>query len=709
MTPVKLFRNRRGERTFRRLVEGSGIDLFETVDDRIIISFNGQFSGDVVIDGDLTVNGTTTTINSTIHVIADNKIVLNDGEIGAGVVTLGTTAGITVDRGSETDVEWCWDESADMWTSFGTLLGGFADPISGTHVGDRDFNDVRYLQNVVEDTSPQLGGNLNVDIFGMTISGEVVLSFSSGGETGVNNIEVVNGIASFGPIIRSVGADTNVDLNLSSKGTGVIKLNGIKTNAFTDANESKLGGIEAFAKDDQDLWETVAGDSGSTVANNSTKTLTIAGTGLISTSMSGDILTISTTATADQTAADIRALGFFDISNDGTTSGLDADLLDGFHSTAFAPIAHVGAGGSAHADVIAAGASGFMTGADKTKLNGIEANADVTDATNVNAAGAVMETDYNAQTILIAVVDNTPLPVVVSASTFVGRKATGDVGTMTVVEARTLLNVESGAAADQNLWATFSSDAGTTTADTTTDTLTVAGGTGISTSIAGDTLTITTPALLNVVEDASPQLGGNLESDTFSITRNSNVVLSFASAGEFAINWIDVANSLTGVGPIVRAVGADTNIDLKLTPKGTGAVSVADATNYETNVTEDDDIPNKKFCDDTYAPLHDTINVQTGTAYTLVLTDDGKLVTMDNVSANTLTIPTNASVAFPIGTRIDVIMKGAGVTTVTGDTGVTVNGVSAGGATIDGQFKGVTIRKAATDTWFMVGAHGTVA
>ena len=45
-------------------------------------------------------------------------------------------------------------------------------------------------------------------------------------------------------------------------------------------------------------------------------------------------------ATADQTAADIRALGFFDTSNDGASSGLDADLLDGQHASAFAAASH---------------------------------------------------------------------------------------------------------------------------------------------------------------------------------------------------------------------------------------------------------------------------------------------------------------------------------------------------------------------------------
>jgi hypothetical protein len=60
---------------------------------------------------------------------------------------------------------------------------------------------------------------------------------------------------------------------------------------------------------------------------------------------------------------------------DGANSGLDADLLDGQQASDFAPATHVGSGGAAHADVVAGGASGFMTGADKTKLDGIEAGA----------------------------------------------------------------------------------------------------------------------------------------------------------------------------------------------------------------------------------------------------------------------------------------------------------------------------------------------
>jgi hypothetical protein len=110
-----------------------------------------------------------------------------------------------------------------------------------------------------------------------------------------------------------------------------------------------------------------------------------------------------------------------------------------------------------------------------------------------------------------------------------------------------------------------------------------------------------------------------------------------------------------------------------------------------------------------YATKTRTTRANTGTTDTLVIGDAGNIVTSSNASAQTVTIPPNSSVAFPVGTQIDIINKGAGVTSVAGGTGVTVNGVSTGTGAIDAQYKAVTIIKDATDTWFMVGAHGTVA
>lgn len=96
-----------------------------------------------------------------------------------------------------------------------------------------------------------------------------------------------------------------------------------------------------------------------------------------------------------------------------------------------------------------------------------------------------------------------------------------------------------------------------------------------------------------------------------------------------------------------------------------------------------------------------SINAQTGTTYTLVLADIGKLVTLSNAGAITLTVPTNASVAFPVGTVIALQQLGVGAITVAGDTGVTINGATPGSeAMTDAQYTSTaSLTKHATDTW----------
>jgi hypothetical protein len=104
----------------------------------------------------------------------------------------------------------------------------------------------------------------------------------------------------------------------------------------------------------------------------------------------------------------------------------------------------------------------------------------------------------------------------------------------------------------------------------------------------------------------------------------------------------------------------------------------------------------------------DDVNAQTGTSYTLVLTDAGKQVTMNNASASTLTIPPNASVAFTVGVRIQVIQLGAGAVTLTAGAGVTVNSLST--SLILGQYQVATLIKQATNTWIAnLGGSGGAA
>lgn len=98
-------------------------------------------------------------------------------------------------------------------------------------------------------------------------------------------------------------------------------------------------------------------------------------------------------------------------------------------------------------------------------------------------------------------------------------------------------------------------------------------------------------------------------------------------------------------------------------------------------------------------------NAQTGTAYTLALTDAHGVVECANASPITLTVPPNSSVAFPVGTRIDVAQTGAGAMTIAAGEGVTVNTVT--GLQLTGQWAVATLVKRATNAWVAFGSLTT--
>lgn len=88
--------------------------------------------------------------------------------------------------------------------------------------------------------------------------------------------------------------------------------------------------------------------------------------------------------------------------------------------------------------------------------------------------------------------------------------------------------------------------------------------------------------------------------------------------------------------------------------------------------------------------------------YTLEITDAGLVVEMDSASANTITIPPNDDVAFPVGTIIEVCQVGAGTTTIEAGAGVTIR--SAGDLTdVGGQWSSVGLRQRAVDEWVLTG------
>jgi hypothetical protein len=89
-------------------------------------------------------------------------------------------------------------------------------------------------------------------------------------------------------------------------------------------------------------------------------------------------------------------------------------------------------------------------------------------------------------------------------------------------------------------------------------------------------------------------------------------------------------------------------------------------------------------------------------SYTLLLTDAHNYVEMEVSSANVLTIPTNATVAFPIGTEIRVTQLGTGQTTITPAAGVTLRSISGKDKTT-GQYSVATLFKRGLNEWYLFG------
>lgn len=94
---------------------------------------------------------------------------------------------------------------------------------------------------------------------------------------------------------------------------------------------------------------------------------------------------------------------------------------------------------------------------------------------------------------------------------------------------------------------------------------------------------------------------------------------------------------------------------------------------------------------------------QTTTPYVLQIDDRGTIVEMNLAGANQVSVPTNASVAFPVGTVIAVYQMGAGTTTVAAVTPGTTTIRNSSSATTRVQFTQVYLRKRAADEWVLSG------
>lgn len=129
-----------------------------------------------------------------------------------------------------------------------------------------------------------------------------------------------------------------------------------------------------------------------------------------------------------------------------------------------------------------------------------------------------------------------------------------------------------------------------------------------------------------------------------------------------------------------------------------GRVAQSNVTQHETALT----ITESQISDlKDYALKEVTWNFQIGTSYTLALSDSGGLVEMDNSSANTVTVPANSTVSFPVGTEVSVVQYGGGTTSIAAASGVTIRTPE----TLDlrKQYSMVSLVKRGTDEWVLTG------
>lgn len=353
----------------------------------------------------------------------------------------------------------------------------------------------------------------------MVRTGEGVYTTRQVSATG-SGISVANG--------DGVAGHPTVSLSATLQGT---------TASYTVEAAGKLSGIAAGAQVNvQSDWDAASGDA--LILNKPTL-------GTAAAADAGDFATASQGALADS-AVQPEDLGDAALLDVGTSAGTVA-AGDHNHSGVYQPIdadltALAAAGNSS---VLAATTASFLT-ADETKLDGIEAGADVTDATNVAAAGAVMDGDFSADGIMV-------------------RTGAGAYASRTITGTANQINVTNG-----------DGDAGNPTFSTPQDIHT-----GASPQFAGMRIESANPTEL-VLHNTSAGTN-NKQVRLRTLTNGNFQIATFSDADAFGEEVIRIQRSGTGAtliyitAPVQFAGGVVGAINPAVSASGAGGLNVSDS------------------------------------------------------------------------------------------------------------------------------------
>ncbi len=186
-----------------------------------------------------------------------------------------------------------------------------------------------------------------------------------------------------------------------------------------------------------------------------------------------------------------------------------------------------------------------------------------------------------------------------------------------------------------------------------------------------------------------------------------------AKIGNGSTAWNSLSYIITGATGTVTSITAGTGLTGgTITTTGTVAIDSTVATLTGTQTLTNKTLTSPVETGGTYsdAVIRQALLTPTfsANAYTLALTDQGDILLASNgATAGTINIPTNASVAFPVGTQITIIQTAAGQLTIQATTPGTTTVASTGATSTAPKLRAInasaTCIKTNTDTWYVVG------
>lgn len=357
-------------------------------------------------------------------------------------------------------------------------------------------------------------------------------------------------------------------------------------------------------------------------------------------------------------------------------------------ASAYAPLAHVGSGGAAHANAIAAGTAGFMTGADKTKLDGV-------------AAGA---TQNSADATLLARANHTGTQPASTISDFASAARAQTEAELVAGANITITPSGSGATRQLTVAATGGGGGGSTNLSTTTSTTTLTVNSDTGTDAV---LPAATPSVAGVLTASDKT---KLDGVAAGATANANTdSLSEGPTNKYFTEIRVLATLMAGFTLI--AGGTVSAADSLLVAVGKLQKQINDLfSGKQDTLVSGTNI--KTVNGSTLLGAGDLVvaggaslpAVQTFTgAKTLALTDINTYNVSQDATAQTVTLPAQATVTWTAGAEIHVERGAAGALTIVGAAGVQINGTVAGTFTLGAQYSVVTLKRKAANLWTLFG------